>query len=177
MREIELLKQQIKDQSNTFEGHQAQMSKLQVCSSEKLDTLSLMLLGGCCFRRNWPSCRVVRRSSGRASHLRIMFPRCHLLSARPRVGLVHYCDCVRERPWTPPKQFLFCYLLDEFTRECRTNVISLCLFCASYVVHVLDNSELSSHRLVAEPPIHRITTEPIHTIGNLDVRNPAIWRL
>ncbi|VDP46635.1 unnamed protein product [Heligmosomoides polygyrus] len=35
MREIELLKQQIKDQSNTFEGHQAQMSKLQ----EKLTEL------------------------------------------------------------------------------------------------------------------------------------------
>ncbi|RCN30894.1 kinase domain protein [Ancylostoma caninum] len=29
MREIEALKQQIKDQSNTFEGHQAQMAKLQ----------------------------------------------------------------------------------------------------------------------------------------------------
>ncbi|KAK5986404.1 NEK (NEver in mitosis Kinase) Like [Trichostrongylus colubriformis] len=35
MREIEALKQQIKEQSNTFEGHQAQMSKLQ----EKLTEL------------------------------------------------------------------------------------------------------------------------------------------
>lgn len=36
MREIEALKQQIKDQSNTFEGHQAQMAKLQVGSLQKL---------------------------------------------------------------------------------------------------------------------------------------------
>ncbi|EPB76838.1 kinase domain protein [Ancylostoma ceylanicum] len=34
MREIEALKQQIKDQSNTFEGHQAQMAKLQEKLSE-----------------------------------------------------------------------------------------------------------------------------------------------